>query len=804
MNRTAPSPTQNDGGLQEMALDLTGAKLTFDDEFNTFSWNPDGPSSIAKDTTNNGTWTTHYYWGAGDRTLWGNSEQEYYADASTAIVQKYANVNPFSVSNGVLTITATPSPDASLTQGLSYVSGMITTDGTFSQQYGYFEMRAQLPTGGGSWPAFWLLDAAHTWPPEIDVVEMIGKEPGHLYTTGHSYNNDTTGMAGMTNVGDVSTAMHTYGVSIMPDYTVWYFDGQEVQRAVTPNDFKQPMYMIANLAEGGSWPGPADGTTDQMKIDYIRAYQLPGTSFYDSAVAVGATPTQTPTATPTAPVTATIGSGSDSLVLKLSQDFYLTSAQYTVSVDGTQVGGTQTAGAVHGSGQTDTLTVKGDWNAGSHTVTVNFLNDGYGGSTTLDRNLYIESATYDGAAVSGAAKTLWSAGPSSFGVTDTTGGATTPTSTPVTTTVGSGSDSLVLKVSQDWYQSAAQYTVSVDGVQVGGTLSAGAIHGSGQADTVTVKGDWAAGGHQVSVNFLNDAYGGSLSLDRNLYVEGATYDGANVSGAAKTFWSAGAQGFSVSDTTAVGSTGTVIGTGADKIVLKISEDAYNGDAQFTVSIDGVQQGGTQTAHALHSSAASDLFTIQGDWGVGSHQVQVNFLNDAYGGSTTADRNLYVDGITWNGAAVGGTPATLFSAGTKAFSATDSTAATGTADHTPAMTTIGTGSDKLYVKISEDAYNGDAQYTIKVDGTQIGGTLTAKALHGAGDDVITVQGDWAAGSHKLTVEFTNDLYGGSASADRNLYVDGVSFDDAAVPGGAVAVSGSTASMFSAGTHDFWFS
>ena len=70
---------------------------------------------------------------------------------------------------------------------------------------------------------------------------------------------------------------------------------------------------------------------------------------------------------------------------------------------------------------------------------------------------------------------------------------------------------------------------------------------------------------------------------------------------------------------------------------------------------------------------------------------------------------------------------------------------------------------------------------------IGGTLSASALHGTGmTDTLTVKGDWAAGSHNLSIAFLNDLYGGSAG-DRNLYIEGITFDDAATPGGAVAAS-----------------
>src|SRR4030095_7896236 len=73
----------------------------------------------------------------------------------------------------------------------------------------------------------------------------------------------------------MSLGYHTYGVDWEPDYITYYFDGQQVFKAPTPADMNEPMYMIANLAVGGYWPGNANSTTPfpaQMKIDYIRAY----------------------------------------------------------------------------------------------------------------------------------------------------------------------------------------------------------------------------------------------------------------------------------------------------------------------------------------------------------------------------------------------------------------------------------------------------------------------------------------------------------------------------------------------------
>ncbi|MCC8936851.1 right-handed parallel beta-helix repeat-containing protein [Bradyrhizobium sp. Arg68] len=120
----------------------------------------------------------------------------------------------------------------------------------------------------------------------------------------------------------------------------------------------------------------------------------------------------------------------------------------------------------------------------------------------------------------------------------------------VTTTIGSGSDVLELKITQDAYQGDSQYAVSVDGKQIGSTLTASALHGSGVVDTVQVKGDWAAGSHTVSVQLLNDLYGGTATTDRNIYIESATYDGANASGS-RAITSDTPETFTVTDTTAV-------------------------------------------------------------------------------------------------------------------------------------------------------------------------------------------------------------------------------------------------------------
>lgn len=86
----------------------------------------------------------------------------------------------------------------------------------------------------------------------------------------------------------------------------------------------------------------------------------------------------------------------------------------------------------------------------------------------------------------------------------------------------------------------------------------------------------------------------------------------------------------------------------DLLVLQVSEDAYDGDAQFTVSVDGQQVGGIQTATASHRGGQWQSVALTGTFGNGPHTVGVNFLNDAYGGAPTKDRNLFVKTVTLDG------------------------------------------------------------------------------------------------------------------------------------------------------------
>ena len=218
----------------------------------------------------------------------------------------------------------------------------------------------------------------------------------------------------------------------------------------------------------------------------------------------------------------------------------------------------------------------------------------------------------------------------------------TPTPTPSPTTgsfeAGSGPDALVLKMSQDVWQSNAQYKVLVDGVQVGGTFSvtSSALHKDGLSDTLTLKGDWAAGSHKVEVSFLNDAWGGSSATDRNLYVDSASYNGTAVTGAAKALYSSGAQAFSFTEAGTTSSPGLswTGGTGSD----------YKAGATGNDTLSGAYGNDTLLGNAGDDSLNGGSGADRLDGGAGADVLNGGSGNDVLIGGSGNDRFVFGSGF----------------------------------------------------------------------------------------------------------------------------------------------------------------
>ncbi len=597
-------------------LSLLGYHLTFDAEMTT----PPDMSQFINTFQN------------GDTTLWNNDEVESYAPYSLPAVPAPA-ATPYLFQNGALTLSATPVPN----NGQPYTSGMLETSGIFSQSGGYFEIRAQTPAAAGFWPAFWLLPTSYY--PEIDILEQPNNSGTNTqYWTHTSTPTDTSG--GFSNTGvDVTQGFHTYGFLWTPSSIQYVFDGTPVgwPHDLPPALVGLQMYMIANLAVGGqwSWPGqPPAGAASTYTIDYIRAYStdpaVPAVSLepISSPDGLDTTPVLHPPAPPVLSVPPPVGAGTDSLVLNMAEDAYQGDAQFSVSIDGKPYGGVLTTQASHASGQTQAFTIRGNFGQAKHQVSVNFLNDF--SDPNGDRNLFLTGASLDGRPLVGVSLNLYGGGAQSFAMLGK----------PVLPVIiGTGPDLLSFSIGETPYTANARFTLSVDGVQQGAGQVASALHGYGQTQAFLVYGAFGPAAHKITLNFLTGAGAAATTVPVVLYVDALSYDGVAVPNAACSFTKSGKY------------TIQTLPQQADTLTLSLSEDAFQGDAIAQIGIDG-QSLGQVSVTASRAAATPQVVSYSGNWGgaAASHVVEVNYLNDAYGGPG-ADRNLHVQAITFDGAAV---------------------------------------------------------------------------------------------------------------------------------------------------------
>lgn len=238
------------------------------------SWDPDR-WELALDESFSGTdldhdiWRTRFPWGR-DRSKVG--ELQWY------VRDNLERSDFYQVENGRLRIVADrcvlpQEPDR------EFCSGLISTHASFSQEFGYFEIRARMPAGQGLWPAFWLLPVDGDRLREIDVFEFLGHEPNTIHMNVHytDENDELTTIPSAFTGPDFSRDYHTFAIDWNEERIVWYVDGVERHRVTEHEAVPSGLfYLIANLAVGGEWPGHPDETTpfpSHFDIDFIRAYR---------------------------------------------------------------------------------------------------------------------------------------------------------------------------------------------------------------------------------------------------------------------------------------------------------------------------------------------------------------------------------------------------------------------------------------------------------------------------------------------------------------------------------------------------
>ncbi len=209
----------------------------------------------------------------------GNAELQYY-------LSRPENIQ---VNNGTLKIIALNDGYG----GNSYTSGRMQSKNLGDFLYGRFEARMKLPAGYGMWPAFWMLPTDNSygiWPRsgEIDIMELIGRQPATTYATIHTSSDATDhdfGNSYTLPTGNFNNAFHVFSVEWSPNLLKFYMDGilysTQTNTSITPQPwvFNKRFYMLLNLAIGGPWAYAPNSTTifpQTMEIDYVRVYQKIG------------------------------------------------------------------------------------------------------------------------------------------------------------------------------------------------------------------------------------------------------------------------------------------------------------------------------------------------------------------------------------------------------------------------------------------------------------------------------------------------------------------------------------------------
>lgn len=215
-------------------------------------------------------------------------------------LQYYLEENA-SCSNGVLSIAAKRElvKNAKYRQGdkrwqrarptAEYTSACVKTMGRKAWQYGYFEIRAKIPAEPGLWPAIWTLGVEHPWPQcgEIDVMEYYDRSilANAAYAPGGGWKPTWD---------ESKTSIAKFGPQWGDHWHIWrmLWTKHEISLSVDEyllntiaveaatnrdgfNPFRQPHYLLLNLAVGGTQGGDPRRVLfpRSFEIDYVRIYK---------------------------------------------------------------------------------------------------------------------------------------------------------------------------------------------------------------------------------------------------------------------------------------------------------------------------------------------------------------------------------------------------------------------------------------------------------------------------------------------------------------------------------------------------
>ncbi|WP_394174287.1 glycoside hydrolase family 16 protein [Thalassotalea litorea] len=248
----------------------------------------------------------------------GNNEKQCYTDRSDNLVVKDGFLNIIARQEsftGPAETEDSPDYNVNVTRTLPYTSARIRTKFKGDWLYGRFEVRAKLPSGQGTWPAFWMLPTDYVYggwaaSGEIDIMEAV-----NLKTVGDD-NVEESGVHGTLHYGrawpenvysgaefqvlpNPAEQFHLYAIEWQEGEIRWYVNDihyathteegwfsqyfDDKNQLITGSGsapFDQRFHLILNLAIGGNWPESVNQTgidtstfPQIMEIDYVRVYE---------------------------------------------------------------------------------------------------------------------------------------------------------------------------------------------------------------------------------------------------------------------------------------------------------------------------------------------------------------------------------------------------------------------------------------------------------------------------------------------------------------------------------------------------
>ena len=225
-------------------------------------------------------------------------------------LQWYQRENAF-VENGVLVIEArkerkrnprwrdpSEKDEFRWRKDIEYTSASLSTEGLRQWQYGRFEVRARISAEEGLWPAIWTLGVDGKWPAkgEIDIMEYYDGSVLANFAWAAKDVRKPVWKGAKVPLNQISDdpewdqRFHTWVMEWDEQEITLWLDDRLMNRlrlenvrnggkdAPLPHPFRQPHYLLLNLALGGNSGGSVEDTAfpSRYEIDYVRVYQRAG------------------------------------------------------------------------------------------------------------------------------------------------------------------------------------------------------------------------------------------------------------------------------------------------------------------------------------------------------------------------------------------------------------------------------------------------------------------------------------------------------------------------------------------------